>query len=269
MTDCPIPAYAVILISLVIILSGYLLHVHHVVKRSSPCLLTLRQINSRYHFYQISPQYTYYINLPTKYSFDHYSCDTLFQAKLAVNYSYWKSIQIQLESNSQLLQQYVSDVNRSCVHGVRPVHCHIPRFLWRHYENRIFQNEKLSPTTFGSITCVASYTSPKGRNRYKKSARYSFSEIDFRYNALRQEQERKSSVEYQKKKERSKMSSSLRYDILKRDHFRCQLCGRSASDGVELEVDHIIPISKGGKTVPDNLRTLCKDCNRGKSAKFE
>ena len=57
-------------------------------------------------------------------------------------------------------------------------------------------------------------------------------------------------------------------DILKRDNFKCKLCGRSARDGVELEVDHIIPISKGGKTIESNLRVLCKDCNRGKSDKL-
>lgn len=69
--------------------------------------------------------------------------------------------------------------------------------------------------------------------------------------------------------ERSKVTPGLRYDILRRDGFRCVLCGRSAKDGVELEVDHIIPISKGGRSVPENLRTLCKDCNRGKRDKFE
>ena len=65
------------------------------------------------------------------------------------------------------------------------------------------------------------------------------------------------------------MSPSLRYSILKRDNFRCVLCGRSAQDGVKLHVDHIVPISKGGKTIPDNLRTLCEQCNVGKGSKIE
>lgn len=34
-------------------------------------------------------------------------------------------------------------------------------------------------------------------------------------------------------------------------------------------VDHIIPVAKGGKTVPKNLRTLCNVCNLGKSDKYE
>ena len=66
--------------------------------------------------------------------------------------------------------------------------------------------------------------------------------------------------------EREKMNSQLRYEIMKRDNFRCVLCGRNVSeDGVKLHVDHFIPIAFGGKTEYDNLRTLCEDCNLGKS----
>lgn len=68
--------------------------------------------------------------------------------------------------------------------------------------------------------------------------------------------------------ERSKMSQSLRYNILQRDGFRCQICGASADQGAKLEVDHIIPVSKGGLTIPQNLRTLCENCNRGKRDKY-
>lgn len=71
------------------------------------------------------------------------------------------------------------------------------------------------------------------------------------------------------RQERSKMSASLRYDVLKRDNFRCTICGRRASDGVTLHVDHIKPVSKGGKTEMSNLRTLCDYCNLGKSDKYD
>ncbi len=57
----------------------------------------------------------------------------------------------------------------------------------------------------------------------------------------------------------------LRFRIFKRDNYRCQLCGRSAQDGVTLEVDHKIARAQNGTDHPDNLWTLCFDCNRGKS----
>lgn len=67
------------------------------------------------------------------------------------------------------------------------------------------------------------------------------------------------------------ISLSLRYKVLRRDHFRCVIYGRSpAKDhAIELHVDHIIPWSKGGQNVEDNLRTLCFDCNLGKGDKLE
>lgn len=57
----------------------------------------------------------------------------------------------------------------------------------------------------------------------------------------------------------------LRFAVLKRDGYRCQICGRSAQDGIKLEVDHKVARAKGGTDVPANLWTLCFDCNRGKS----
>jgi hypothetical protein len=64
---------------------------------------------------------------------------------------------------------------------------------------------------------------------------------------------------------------ALRYKVLCRDRFRCQICGRSPAKeiGVELHVDHIIPWSRGGATTEENLRVLCLDCNLGKGAKYE
>lgn len=56
------------------------------------------------------------------------------------------------------------------------------------------------------------------------------------------------------------------WDVLARDKWKCLSCGRSArEDGVLLEVDHIIPRSKGGSDDINNLQTLCKKCNIGKS----
>lgn len=59
----------------------------------------------------------------------------------------------------------------------------------------------------------------------------------------------------------------IRFLVLKRDDFKCCKCGASpAKDpSVVLHVDHIVPWSKGGETVLENLQTLCSKCNIGKS----
>lgn len=74
-----------------------------------------------------------------------------------------------------------------------------------------------------------------------------------------------SPIQQSKKKSRPKMSSNKRFRILRRDNFRCQLCGRSNDDGVVLHIDHKMPLAKGGSNGDDNLWTLCSDCNGGKS----
>lgn len=59
--------------------------------------------------------------------------------------------------------------------------------------------------------------------------------------------------------ERAKVSNELRQEIFERDGYTCVNCGSTEKES--LEIDHIKPISKGGKTEPDNLQTLCHDCN--------
>ncbi len=58
----------------------------------------------------------------------------------------------------------------------------------------------------------------------------------------------------------------LRFGVFKRDGFRCKYCGRSpkSDSSVVLQVDHIKPVSSGGKTIEDNLITSCQECNLGK-----
>ena len=63
------------------------------------------------------------------------------------------------------------------------------------------------------------------------------------------------------------ISDKLRYQVLKRDNFKCCACGASPAkdSSVVLHIDHIIPWSKGGATSLENLQTLCSRCNMGKS----
>lgn len=64
------------------------------------------------------------------------------------------------------------------------------------------------------------------------------------------------------------MTRSIREKIKVRDGYKCKICGVSIIDEptLLLEIDHIIPVSKGGLSVEENLQCLCWKCNRSKSA---
>lgn len=63
---------------------------------------------------------------------------------------------------------------------------------------------------------------------------------------------------------RKNIPNKLRFEVFKRDSFTCQYCGQSAPN-VVLEVDHLLPVSKGGDNDILNLITSCWTCNNGKS----
>ena len=58
---------------------------------------------------------------------------------------------------------------------------------------------------------------------------------------------------------------SMRLKVKERDQFCCVVCGLGEKDGVEIQVDHITPRSKGGKAEIDNAQTLCGSHNYRKN----
>jgi hypothetical protein len=73
-----------------------------------------------------------------------------------------------------------------------------------------------------------------------------------------------------KKEQRALMTLKLRNHIKERDNYTCRYCKNSIykEPNLLLEIDHIIPIAKGGCTIEENLQTLCWKCNREKGSKI-
>lgn len=65
---------------------------------------------------------------------------------------------------------------------------------------------------------------------------------------------------------RKGLSKTMRFEVFKRDGFKCQYCGQSPPV-IILEVDHIVPVASGGNDDQSNLLTSCLDCNRGKGCR--
>ena len=72
------------------------------------------------------------------------------------------------------------------------------------------------------------------------------------------------------KEQRAMMTKKLRQHIKQRDNHTCCNCGNSVhiEPNLLLEIDHIVPVSKGGCTTEENLQTLCWKCNRAKRDKL-
>lgn len=70
-------------------------------------------------------------------------------------------------------------------------------------------------------------------------------------------------VEYIDVRGRQNRSPNMRASVFARDRYRCQYCGVKGS-AFELTLDHILPRSQGGRTVPENLCAACKQCNQRK-----
>lgn len=64
---------------------------------------------------------------------------------------------------------------------------------------------------------------------------------------------------------RKYISKKIRFEIFNRDGFTCHYCGAHPPESI-LQIDHIIPVSKGGTNDPENLITSCQSCNIGKGA---
>ncbi|MBU1144225.1 MAG: HNH endonuclease [Firmicutes bacterium] len=100
-------------------------------------------------------------------------------------------------------------------------------------------------------------------DNYSRDVKYEFKDILECYQMALEKEGKMTFIQQQ----RAVLSDDKRYNIMKRDGFRCCICGATATDGFRLEVDHIMPVSKGGKSTDDNLQTLCERCNKGKRDK--
>jgi hypothetical protein len=110
------------------------------------------------------------------------------------------------------------------------------------------------------------YTSAGGNSSARLDIKLDVENLDRFVNYLSNLVKFRNSVEGQ----RALMTSKLREQIKIRDSFTCKTCHLSTDveKNLLLEIDHIIPLAKGGITSESNLQTLCWRCNRSKGAKI-
>lgn len=142
-------------------------------------------------------------------------------------------------------------------------------FLIRIFKKSLYKKLELVPLDLKSVIYpryVFSYTSPGGNSGLTYTLELSMPTLQRFIEWLDDRIKYKKSAQYQ----RIIMTQELRTKIKERDNFSCKQCHTSVEDEptLLLEIDHIIPISKGGMSVEENLQCLCWKCNRSKGAKI-
>jgi hypothetical protein len=143
-----------------------------------------------------------------------------------------------------------------------------PAFILKFFAKEFMKHVgvELSPVTVPYPVYIFEYVSAGGNSSQRTTVTLNTPMIDALVEVLSQKiRWRKSAIG-----QRALMTSKLRNSIKARDEHTCRYCSVSvaAEPHLLLEVDHIIPVSKGGLSTPDNLHTLCWRCNRTKSNKI-
>lgn len=143
-----------------------------------------------------------------------------------------------------------------------------PAFILKHYHDEFMSKVgvDLSPITVPYPTYVFEYVSAGGNSSQRTTVTLDTPVIDALVETLAEKIRWRKSAAGQ----RALMTARLRDYIKGRDSYTCKQCSISvhAEPHLLLEVDHIIPISKGGLSTEENLQTLCWRCNRTKSNKI-
>jgi hypothetical protein len=142
-----------------------------------------------------------------------------------------------------------------------------PAFILKHYKDEFMEHVgvQLSPISVPFPEYAFEYVSAGGNSSQRTRVTLDTPTIDALIGELSQKiRFRKSALG-----QRALMTTNLRNFIKSRDNHACRYCSASidAEPHLLLEVDHIVPVSKGGMSTPDNLQTLCWRCNRTKSNK--
>lgn len=265
---------SVIAITLIIVFSVRKKKNKTFVENNSKRVKALEELNKNYHYFTYDNRPTLGHTYNNKSSWYKVEPINYLSYQIRENVALWMRIKKAADENKTTLAKYKKDIEK-LLNNIAPIskeQCKANKRGYRYcskYENKLFEETKLNITTGLVVSVTLDYISPKGQVHERKGDAFGYTEVSRIIDSVSTSFMDRETYKRIVTVERAKVTDSLRYDVLKRDGFRCVLCGMSSKDGAILHVDHIIPVSKGGKTELSNLRTLCERCNMGKSNKIE
>lgn len=233
--------------------------------QNSLCLKQLKEINSRYKFNQ-NISFDQYHTYDNENFYDTISCEDYLIYQLQY---IGKQVTAQIKNiseNKKLYSNYLNEAKTVSEFGrfSAPIkNLNLEKLIAK--EKKCLRKNLLQkPTTQFVLTITLYCSTINGRIYDRKTAVFYDSDIF----TLIKKLNNKNGTFYNDREiwnaicrvERGKVSNKMRFSIYERDGYRCCKCGIS-DRYANLEIDHIIPISKGGKSTYDNLQTLCHKCN--------
>lgn len=239
------------------------------VKEHSLAVKRIVELNGKYNFEFVSD-----MNMENSYDNENFYDDISPLDYLTYQLVYKRKEALQAIASAQknknlysFYNKYVSEITEFDKYDTEEVPKN--KTLRQRHEKALFNKSVLRPKTRFDIHVNIILTNINGNYRYSKSELFDEDQINsvivglsHRDGDFYLDENIWNSI---CRVERGKVTNKIRFAVYTRDGNRCRRCGST----YDLEVDHIFPISKGGKSNFDNLQTLCKTCNTLKSNKIE
>ena len=239
---------------------------------NSSALKKIIAINSKYNFYKSANNYNEKHTYDNEIFYDSISCEDYLIYQLQFKkYNVEKEIKF-IYSNKTFYKLYCEEISKINQLGdYLFINFNLNHKVLLNEEKALIEKCKLKPMLDFGIN-ITLYCSKINGDIYKKKRQFFNSKeimclihkLNNRTGAFYNDKEIWDSI---CRVERGKVSNKMRFAIYERDGNRCRKCGISGRLA-NLEIDHIKPIAKGGKSTYDNLQTLCRRCNKIKGDSY-
>lgn len=242
-------------------------------KNNSVTLEKLFELNKRYDFYHHLHDYKFTHVYDNRTHFDNISCEDYLTYQLQFNMHDIENLIKKISFNKEMNIKYSLELTDIIEFGIyRIKNKNLNQNYLLKIEKKLFSRYVLHPKIEIYFYVILYCSKINGRI-------YDFKETNFSVEwviSLIKRLNNKTNGFYNDKQiwdalcrvERGRVSNKVRFYIYQRDGYKCCKCGRG-DDLVFLEIDHIKPISKGGKSNLSNLQTLCRECNKNKGTSYK
>ena len=271
-----LPIFLIITIPILAFLSLYLVYRYRRKKYEKYVMLhsisirALFDINNKYKFKNI-PEFNLEYYYDNENFYNEISCLDFLTYELVYLKNKIITAIRDASANNEMLKDYVFEIKHKCTLGeFDEIDPHYSEKILKKIEKKMYLELVKVPVVSVSAHVRLILTNINGVYRARKEETFNSNEILHTISLLSQKRGNYYTNEDVWKSlcrvERGKVSNKMRFAIYERDGYRCCKCGRHTND---LEIDHIFPIAKGGKSTFDNLQTLCHRCNYQKSDRIE